>query len=159
MSLYYSFWMTRLCSVLICFLLLWKKIDQPTWARKGLFYFSTSGYSPLGKKVKAVTQKQKMNQRPWRNAAYCMLSMVSSACSLKQPRTTCPMMVPPTAGWAFLHVSIIIKNVLIDMPTGHIWLMAFSIKAPSSMVMSVCIKLTKLTSTCLYSYANRYDMI
>jgi hypothetical protein len=50
-----------------------------------------------GLELKQV-RKQELMQRPRKDVLYWLLSLACSACSLKEPKTTSPEMVPPTRG-------------------------------------------------------------
>jgi hypothetical protein len=47
----------------------------------------------------AETWRQKLIQRPWRDAAYWIASLGLLSLLLTEPRTTSPRMAPPTVGW------------------------------------------------------------
>jgi hypothetical protein len=84
------------------FLFLHKHHHQETsWGGKGLFglHFRVAVHHQRksGLELKQV-RKQELMQRPWRDVPYWLASLACSACSLIEPKTTSPEMVPPTRG-------------------------------------------------------------
>lgn len=91
----------------------WDKTLWPiTWGGKGLFQLTTPMlHYIIAKGSQGRNSNQKLKQKPQKNAAYGLLFMACSAPFLISPRPTCPALVSPTVGWAFLHQSLI-KKVL-----------------------------------------------
>ena len=48
-------------------------------------------------------RKQELMQKPWRDVLYWLASLACSACSLIEPKTASPEMVPPTKGLSLDH--------------------------------------------------------
>jgi len=55
-------------------------MSERNLVRKGIIWLILPGNSPSLREVKPGTWRQKLMQRPWRNAAYGLLPIACSAC-------------------------------------------------------------------------------
>jgi hypothetical protein len=76
--------------------------------------------------------RQELKRRPQRNTAN----------QLAQPRTTCPVVIPPTIGWTFSQQTYI-KKMPHRLPVVQSDGGNFSFEVLSSQTTRVCVKLTK----------------
>lgn len=119
-------------------------------ARNTFILFTVSHSNPSLKEVRAETTlagtwRQKLTQRPWRRAAYCLASLclISMLSYSTQPRdaTTHSELVTPTSIINQEHCSP-------GLPTGQSDGSIFSAAIPSSQMSLPCLK---HCTTCLFS--------
>lgn len=94
------------------------------------------GMGLFGLQVTSSRGIEELKQRPWRNAAYCLLYFFFSL----GPQPTYLGMTPPIVGWAFLH-QLAIKKISPTTTTTRPYPQASLIsqrEIPSSQVISVC---------------------